>query len=291
MYIAENHISSESALLPENNLYFSDLKPAVIDIETTGLSSARDRIFLIGVLSQDEEGLKITQFLASDYDEEPDLLQSFFDFTKHFELFLNYNGSAFDIPFINKRSGRLRLNRILEPCRSVDYLRIFKASYLPELLPNLKLKTVEQFAGIRRKDTISGKDCISLFEKFARTNDKEAGRKLLLHNYEDLSCFPCLNRIIGKIDLHSALNTLGFPVKTAAGIFFVQSVKTQSGLIKAAGAVPDCKMDWMLYEEDFTLLSDSKTKTFTLDIRAEISAAEPRVQNLLIRDTLQGIRF
>ena len=80
MFITENRIIDSFGITPENSPYFSGMNAAVIDIETTGLSSSRDMIFLIGILSRDRDGLKVTQFLASDYEDEASVLLSFFDF-------------------------------------------------------------------------------------------------------------------------------------------------------------------------------------------------------------------
>ncbi len=266
MNITENRINSNKHILPESVSYFSGLNAAVIDIETTGLSPARDIVFLVGILSSDANGLKVTQFLASNYEEEAAVLSAVFGFVKTFDILFNYNGTSFDIPFINKRSAKLGLNRSIDLCRSVDYLRIFKASYLPKLLSDMKLKTVEKYAGVFRADTISGKECISLYSDFVNKNDRQAAKKILLHNFEDLSCFPELNKLIAKIDIHAALSKTGFPVKSGANTFFIQNIKAEASSLKITGYVPDCNISWAFYEDGFTLLSDSAGKTFELEI-------------------------
>ncbi|MBE6021276.1 MAG: hypothetical protein E7228_06005 [Clostridiales bacterium] len=266
MYVTENLIKSEYDLIPENIPYFAGLKAAAVDIETTGLSSSRNIVFLIGVLTQDDTGSKVTQFLASDYEDEASVLLSFFDFIKDYDILLNYNGSSFDIPFINKRSDVHKLGLHIDEYRSVDYMRLFKTSYLPQLLKDMKLKTVEQLAGITRTDQISGKECISLYDDFVKNKDRSAGKKVLLHNFEDLSCFPQLNKLMSKIDLHQAFYKLGFAVKAANQTFFVRSIKVTPSCIKAAGIIPGCTMDMAVYEDGFTLLSDSLSDTFSLEI-------------------------
>ncbi|MDO4482250.1 MAG: ribonuclease H-like domain-containing protein [Bacillota bacterium] len=292
MFITENPIIDSPYITPENSPYFSGMKAAVIDIETTGLSSSKDMIFLIGVLSDSEDGLKVTQFLASDYEDEASVLLSFFDFIKDTDIYLNYNGTSFDIPFINKRCEKLGISKRLEICRSVDYLRIFKASYLPELLPDMKLKTLEPLAGVNRKDRASGKECISLYSDFVRKNDRTAGRKVLLHNFEDLSCFPHLNRLMGKIDIHSAMGKTGFPVKSGKHIFFVQSIKKNASCIKVSGFVPGCSIDIDVYEDLFTLKADSRNDIFSLEIFSDACFPDRtpgcREINMLVKDILSS---
>ena len=295
MFITENRIIDSFGITPENSPYFSGMNAAVIDIETTGLSSSRDMIFLIGILSRDRDGLKVTQFLASDYEDEASVLLSFFDFAKDIDIYLNYNGTSFDIPFINRRCAKLGINHSLDLCRSVDYLRIFKASYLPDILPDMKLKTLEPFAGVNRKDRVSGKECISLYSDFVRKNDRTAGKKVLLHNFEDLSCFPRLNRLLGKIDLHTALNRTGFPVKNGNTVFFVQSVKRMNSCIKVSGTVPDCSIDIAVYEDFYTLQADSRNDTFSLEIYCDTcfpdKVPDCRQINMLIIDILSSPVF
>ncbi|MBR6700410.1 MAG: ribonuclease H-like domain-containing protein [Firmicutes bacterium] len=292
MYVTENLIKSDYDLIPKNIPYLAGLKAAAVDIETTGLSSSRNMVFLIGVLSGDETGAKVTQFLASDYEDEASVLLSFFDFIKDYDILLNYNGSSFDIPFINKRSDVHRLGLHIDEHRSVDYMRIFKTSYLPQLLKDMKLKTVEQLAGINRTDKISGKECISLYDDFVKNKDRSAGRKVLLHNFEDLSCFPQLNRLMTKIDIHHAFNKLGFPVKSENRIFFVRSIKAAPSCIKVSGIIPGCNMDIAIYEEGFTLLSDSRNDTFSLEIfltPEKKDIFDPRAVNTAVLNTLSSV--
>ncbi|MBR2576042.1 MAG: ribonuclease H-like domain-containing protein [Firmicutes bacterium] len=291
MYITENRVAGYDALLPQISPYFEGFSAAVVDIETTGLSAARDAVFLIGVLTRDEKGLKVTQFLAASREEEPEILAAFFDFIRPFELILSYNGTSFDLPFLNKRSRRHRMQHRIDPCRSVDYLRLFRTSYLPGILPDLKLKTVEKLAGVDREDTISGKDCIAMFRAFSEKNDRLAGKKVLLHNFEDLSCFPALDKLIRKIDLHAALMKTGFPVRSAShGIFFVREIKCSGDAILARGDLPDCAFDLDYYGEDFTLRADSMADRFELD--AAMPSADglpPREINARIREILVSV--
>lgn len=289
MYITENRVASYDALLPEVSSYYEGFSAAVVDIETTGLSAARDAVTLIGVLTRDEKGLKVTQFLANSLEEEPAVLAAFFDFIKPFDLILNYNGTTFDVPFLNKRSRKHKLQERIDPCRSVDYLRLFRTSYLTEILPDLKLKTVEKLAGVDREDTISGKDCIAMFKAFSEKNDRLAGKKLLLHNFEDLSCFPALDKLIRKIDLHEALMKTGFPVRSAGqGIFFVQDVRCTGDTLRAEGALPGCLYDLDYYGEDFTLSANSMADSFKLEAAA-LGATNPREIIQRIRNILMSL--
>lgn len=295
MHFIENYLEEKNGEILPGIPYFSGLNAAVVDIETTGLSPSRDMVYLIGVLSNDKKGLKVTQFLASDYDDEKAVLTAFHNHIAEFDLILNYNGTAFDIPFINKRSEKHGIDSRVSLCRSVDYMKIFKASYLPELVPNLKLKTVEKYAGVFRTDTASGKECISLYADFANKGNKKSGNLLLLHNFEDLSCFPALNSLIHKIDIHAALYSTGFPVKNGDSVLFVRKIKPDSTGLKVSGEFPDCRMDWDLYADEISFKMDSSTGIFELEIFSHGLAADEilnrRLVNKVVIDTLSGLKL
>ena len=57
-----------------------------------------------------------------------------------------------------------------------------------------KLKTVEKYLGIERKDTINGLESIKLYKEYERTGDDTLKKKVLLHNFEDiLHLLPTMN--------------------------------------------------------------------------------------------------
>ncbi len=287
MNVIKNSFRTEATLLPESRLYFSGLKAAVIDIETTGLSPENSFIYLIGVMTESENTMTVTQFLASDSEDEAIVLTEFSDFIRDYDVLLNYNGTSFDIPFINRRCAKTGIPFSIDLFRSIDYLRIFKASYLPEITGNLKLKTVEKYAGIFRQDTISGKEGISLYREFSENHDREAGRKILLHNYEDLTCFTGLNSLAGKINLHYALYKTGYPVKSGSRIFFIRKINAKASGISVSGTVTGLEFDFAVYEEHFSLVSESLGEHFVLNadyslMRNKTGAAEGNINSCII---------
>ena len=266
MYTVKNKTGlGGKSLLPES-VYFKGFRPAVIDIETTGLSPGRDFIYLIGVLTEEEGEGVITQFLAENRSDEKALLQAFEAFISDYDLLLNYNGRAFDIPFINKRAKKHGTGLDLDTRLSLDYLRIFRESYIKEMLPDLKLKTVEKLAGVFRNDVFSGKECIDLYKKFSAKGDRTAGRQVLLHNYEDLSCFPDLNTLIDRIDFHKALAASGFPVRGGDAFFFVSDAKLRGETINASGTVSGLSEPVEIYEADYSLRAEAPDGYFSLSI-------------------------
>lgn len=165
------------------------------DIETTGLSPKVSSVYLIGALwydGQNPDLVHTRQWFADDYISEKDILVSFSEFLSDFTTLVHYNGSGFDIPYIEKKCAEFE---IPSPFLSVTSLDIYKEIRKYKSLfgvPNLKLFTVEKRAGFMRTDVLTGKDCIRIYSSFMQkkyfrddTMNTEQ-QKLLLHNREDI---------------------------------------------------------------------------------------------------------
>ena len=77
------------------------------DIETTGLSPKVSSLYLIGALWCDGGAVHTKQWFADDYISEQDLLAAFTAFLSGFTTLVHYNGSGFDIPYIEKKMPRM----------------------------------------------------------------------------------------------------------------------------------------------------------------------------------------
>ncbi len=175
------------------------------DIETTGLSAQSSYVYLIGCACEEPQGYLLTQWLCTEPSEEKELLRLFFTKVKAYDIILHYNGTGFDLPFLEKRAKRYGLPNPLSALESLDIYAT--ARNLKKLfhLPNLKLKTMEQFFGFPRTDVFSGSDLIEVYTQFlglhhlnALTNHSKAEEEntlaqiLLLHNAEDVMNLPSL---------------------------------------------------------------------------------------------------
>lgn len=162
-----------------------------VDIETTGFSRLYDSIYLIGLVYLEEGHFVAKQYLAGSLADEVQVLEKALDQLQNFKIFVTYNGDMFDLPFIEERAKRLRTWReadrsLWENYRSVDLMRRYRIHQSFFGWPNMKLKTLEAFLGIDRRDPFDGGQLIEVFYEYARTDDERLEKVLLLHNYEDI---------------------------------------------------------------------------------------------------------
>ncbi len=175
------------------------------DIETTGLSAQSSYVYLIGCAYRKDEDFILTQWLCTEPSEEKELLRLFFDKAKDYDLLLHYNGTGFDLPFLEKKAKRHCLTSPLSSMESLDLYNTARSLKHLFPLPNLKLKTMEQFFGLPRTDIFSGGDLIEVYAQFlglhhlntltnnSKTQEETAlGHVLLLHNAEDIKNLPSL---------------------------------------------------------------------------------------------------
>ncbi|MCI5731810.1 MAG: ribonuclease H-like domain-containing protein [Eubacterium sp.] len=180
-------LHTAASLLPcpaENACFF--------DIETTGLSPRVSSLYLIGAATFENGQWWIDQWFADDYTSEEEILRSFSDFSSSVDTFVHYNGSTFDIPYLEKKYQASHLPSPFTGKTSLDLYRQIKPLKKQFPTRDQKLTTMERFVGFHRHDTYSGKDCIRLYTEFMHKkyfHDPESDtrkKNLLLHNHDDL---------------------------------------------------------------------------------------------------------
>lgn len=170
----------------DNYAYLRKEPGLIFDIETTGFSAKTASVYLIGMIyySNDEDSLVLEQWFAGKETDEYELLYKFSNFLETFETVYHYNGDTFDLPFLRKRMALYKLT--MPQIESIDYLKAFRPFKKFLDLPNLKLKTIEEYFGYDRTDPFTGKDLIEIYKQFLSRQDTHLLKALLLHNYEDL---------------------------------------------------------------------------------------------------------
>lgn len=175
--------------LPADTLLF--------DIETTGLSADTSYLYLIGAICQKEGELMLIQWFCDEYSEEKEVLSSFLNFINDYPRLVHYNGTGFDIPYLNKKFKRHSLSYVIHAEQSIDIYKLLLPFKKLTGFPDFKQKTLEQYAGFQREDTFSGGDLTEVYAAYAgkyrlaaltgKTDEADALRHvMLLHNHDDL---------------------------------------------------------------------------------------------------------
>jgi uncharacterized protein YprB with RNaseH-like and TPR domain len=160
------------SLLPQREMWrlyreFAD-QALFLDIETTGLSAHYDQVTLIGALG----GGKLALFI---HGVNLDLFPAY---VQQFPLLVTFNGSQFDVPFLQTHFPEARL----------DQAHIDLRFTLASLGYRGGLKAVERRLGLRRDPTIQGVDgfeAVRLWHRYRR-GDRRALMTLALYNLTDV---------------------------------------------------------------------------------------------------------
>ncbi len=170
------------------------------DIETTGLSAQTSFVYLIGLMKSENRECVLTQLFCEDPSEEKELLETFKAMLSSEDTLIHYNGSGFDIPYLNKKFKKHSVDFCIDADKTRDLYKelLHFKKYLPT--DNLKLKTIEYAAGFIRKDTKDGAELIKLYSELLgrmrlasitqKNEDKDKVKEMtdtiLLHNSDDL---------------------------------------------------------------------------------------------------------
>lgn len=199
-------------------------KLVFFDIETTGFAADSTYLYLIGCAYYKEDSFHLIQWFSEDIREEAQLITSFFEFLNDYDVLLHYNGTGFDIPYLQRKCGLLGLEFSFDKLISIDiykkitpYKKIFR-------LNNFKQKTIEVFLNINRTDPFSGGDLIQIYQSYLGKKNFETLRskrnpgtvfetpseaeillkQLLLHNEDDLRGLILISPILSYNDFFEA---------------------------------------------------------------------------------------
>lgn len=143
-----------------------------VDIETTGLSSGKDRIYLIGCGYWEDGCWKLIQWFDDRGDGEADILTSFLLFSKKFTTLMHYNGRQFDLPFLARRiiwnglQGIPGAEDFPSAMKSLDLYRYLKPYQKILSLPDLKQQTVERHLQTGRTESRSGAELVHVYQSY-----------------------------------------------------------------------------------------------------------------------------
>jgi len=159
---------------------------AYLDIETTGLSWLDSEITVVGLYLVNGDASRLVQLVNKDITGD-----NLMDALRDVQTVFTYNGSRFDLPFINAALG-------------VDLAMLFSHHDLMYDCWSCNLhggfKMVEQQLGISRQlQGVSGLDAVILWWKYKNHSDHNALELLLKYNEEDVTNLKVLReRLNGK---------------------------------------------------------------------------------------------
>ncbi|MBO5470170.1 MAG: ribonuclease H-like domain-containing protein [Lachnospiraceae bacterium] len=167
------------------------------DIETTGFAAAHTTLYLIGVLWYEDNSIHIRQWFNDDGYSEAELLHAFHTFSKDFTHLVDFNGSGFDIPYLHNKCITQGLqDPAWENLEQIDIFRLIRSYKNIFGLSSMKQTAIEDYLGIHREDTYTGKDLIHIYQRYVAKPNESEEHLLLLHNHDDLLGMPQLSVIL-----------------------------------------------------------------------------------------------
>ena len=206
-YLGIESCSKENTIMNEDLCFF--------DIETSGLSSEKSRIYLISYLIFKDGVWTLRQLLSQSSQDESNLIKGFFSDIAKKRLLVHYNGDSIDIPFIVKRALKNQIDsKSFEAMESLDLYKVVKRHKSLFKSENLKLVNLEKIFGYMRDDTMSGKELIKVYHDFEKLSSlplksmalEHSKELLLLHNHDDVVALPYLVNFAAFLKLKGYIN-------------------------------------------------------------------------------------
>lgn len=172
-----------------------------VDIETTGFTAKSSSLYLIGCAWYNGTNWVVTQWLATKYEEEKEILSAFFAFAKKFTHLVHFNGNNFDLPFMLQKCKQYGMEDNFSSYEGIDIYKRIAPYKLFLHLPNCKQKTLEQFLGINRIDTFNGGELIGVYHDYVSKPSETSEKLLLQHNADDMKGMLEILPILAYYDL------------------------------------------------------------------------------------------
>ncbi len=174
----------ENLCVPEHTLF--------LDIETTGLYVRSSSLYMIGCAYLDKRAVcpacwRSIQWLATNYEDEINVLNAFVSFAKPYRYLIHFNGNQFDIPYLQNKLQQYNIHFHFDDYEGIDIYRRLSPYKTFLRLPNCRQKTIENFVtATTREDQYTGGELIDIYHEYVLNHDPEKEHFLLLHNEEDV---------------------------------------------------------------------------------------------------------
>jgi uncharacterized protein YprB with RNaseH-like and TPR domain len=159
---------------------------AYLDIETTGLSPFYGEVTVVGIYRVKGKITEFIQIVGEEITAEKVLSA-----LENVDVIYTYNGSRFDLPFIDTALG-------VDLCDYFEHKDLMYDCWRCHLKGGLK--AVEKTLGIRRELTeVNGYKAVILWRRYVSYGDKEALATLLAYNREDVVNLKTLRHILEDV--------------------------------------------------------------------------------------------
>jgi len=157
---------------------------AIIDIETMGLFHRP--IILLGVARPRGGRLRVNQYLVRDVSEENAALKAFTEELEGCGAIVSFNGSSFDVPFVEQRLNYYGLGTLTDKVH-FDLLHFVRRVWRGRI-PNCSLPTVEESVlGLRRRDEVPGVLVPEFYREYLETGNVGPLVAIINHNRQDVT--------------------------------------------------------------------------------------------------------
>lgn len=166
------------------------------DIETTGLSSKRCPLYLIGCVRREATGFVRYQFMTEAAGDEPAVLEEFLSLCSEADCLVEFNGDTFDVPYIRERCRFHGLPDLPGNLIQLDLLKRIRPWRHLLGLSGCRQKDLERYLGLYREDKYDGGELIQIYYSFEQLHSDDLYDFLILHNGDDMDGMMELCRLL-----------------------------------------------------------------------------------------------
>jgi hypothetical protein len=164
-----------------------------VDLETTGLDGRWGALaFLVGTAFVDGTRLVVRQYLLEDPAAEAQMLREVRAHLDDYRGLVTYNGTTFDLPFLQARLDIHGLGEGFPPGHHLDLLKVARRRWRADL-PSCRLRTVEEhLLGLGRLGDVEGRQIPGIYQRYLASGDRGLLRPILFHNHLDVKSMVAL---------------------------------------------------------------------------------------------------
>lgn len=257
MQILDNIFEDTAPLYPIEEFCPRE-KALFIDIETTGLSKEHTSLYLIGLGYYKGNDFCTKLLFGDEPSEELMLLNSFIEFAKDYTHLIHFNGTKFDIPYLEYKAKKYELGDIFANLNQIDVYQLSKPLRYLLFPTSMRQKCIEDFLNITREDMYNGGELINVYHSYVASRSDSDFNKLITHNLEDVVGMHKIMPILHYLKLKECSLTLKSSI--------VNEYKDYND--------NECKELLLTYSYDTQLPQSFSTKTDTLYLKSNAASCE-----------------